>query len=190
MIKRWLGWGLLFAFALLSTWLVQTMDQQPLPSGPQAHIPDYTLKNFTTRNFDEQGRRKSTLVAEALYHYEDANTRLKAPTLLLYRQQIPQWYIQAEHGEISPDGNAFWLLGHTNLWQPALANQPRNLEIISQDVYVQLDTEYAETTKPSIILNNHTETHSVGMRVFMAVDQIELFSQVQGHYQPPQSPSH
>ena len=59
------------------------------------------------------------------------------------------------------------------------------LKIISRNVWVRLDTGYAETAAPTTILFNNSETHSIGMRVLMPTEQIDLLSQVRGHYVLP-----
>jgi lipopolysaccharide export system protein LptC len=66
-----------------------------------------------------------------------------------------------------------------------LFNKKKPLKIISRNVWVRLDTGYAETAAPTTILFNNSETHSIGMRVLMPTEQIDLLSQVRGHYVLP-----
>ena len=104
--------------------------------------------------------------------------------MVFYKEKNPTWTANAEEGEISPDGNQVWLLGHTTLQQHTQSQQ-EPMKIISRDVWVQLDTEYAETAAPSTIIKHNAQTNSVGMRVFMPTEKVELLSQVRGYYVLP-----
>lgn len=175
-------WILLTTFALVTTWLVQNLEKD-LSTSPQMsdHISDYTLHHFQSVQMNEQGYLKSRLMAEKMVHYLQAKTELIAPEMVFYKQQQPVWSIQAERGEISNDDNEIWLLGpaHLRRYTP---NQLQELEIITRDVRLQRDTQYAETALATQIINVYGETHSVGMRVFIPQEQIELLSQVRGIY--------
>jgi lipopolysaccharide export system protein LptC len=175
-------WILLTTFALVTTWLVQNLEKD-LSTSPQMsdHISDYTLHHFQSVQMNEQGYLKSRLMAEKMVHYLQAKTELVTPEMLFYKQQQPVWAIQAERGEISNDDNEIWLLGpaHLRRYTP---NQLQELEIITRDVRLQRDTQYAETALATQIINAYGETHSVGMRVFIPQEKIELLSQVRGNY--------
>jgi lipopolysaccharide export system protein LptC len=176
------GWILLTAFALVTTWLVQNLEKD-LSTSPQMsdHIPNYTLHHFQSVQMNEQGYLKSRLMAEKMVHYLQAKTELTTPAMVFYKQQQPVWVIQAERGEISNDDNEIWLLGQTH-WQRYTPNQLKELEIITRDVRLQRDTQYAETASATQIISAYGETHSVGMRVFIPQEKIELLSQVRGNY--------
>ncbi len=179
--RSWV-WILLTTFALVTTWLVQNLEKD-LSTSPQMsdHIPDYTLHHFQSVQMNEQGYLKSRLMAEKMVHYLQAKTELTTPAIVFYKHQQPIWEIQAERGEISNDDNEIWLLGQTHLRRYTL-NQFQELEIITRDVRLQRDTQYAETALATQIISPYGKTHSVGMRVFIPQEKIELLSQVQGNY--------
>jgi lipopolysaccharide export system protein LptC len=185
MLNRWGGWFILISFAIATTWLVQSLEEDLFVSENVAsHIPDYTLDDFESTSMDAHGQLKNRLTAKTMTHYPNANANLTAPDMVFYKEKRPIWTIRAENGEVSPDGNQIWLLGNTTLQRhPQTQQQP--LKMISRDVFVQVDTEYAETAAPSTIYHNHGETNSIGMRVFMPTEQIELLSTVRGHYVQP-----
>jgi len=179
-VSRWGGWLVLISFALLTTWLVHSLEVEFTTLTEDHHqIPDYTLQNFTSIQLDEQGRLKNKLIAHKMIHYPETNTKLTTPNMVFYKNEQPSWTVHAEQGEVSPDGHQVWLLGRVSMQREGI-NQQRALEIISRDVWVRLDTEYAETKAPSLILTHNSETHSVGMRVFMPTEQVDLLSQVRG----------
>mgnify|MGYP003574007412 FL=1 len=181
---HWRGFVVLIGLALPIAWFVSGLekDYSP-PSETKSQIPDYTLENFKTFHMDEQGLVTNQLAAATLAHYPDTNTKLTEPSMVFYKEKQPTWTVRAKQGEVSPDGNQVWLFGQTTLQQHTQNSQPA-VEIISQDVWVQLDTEYAETKAPTTIINSKGQTHSVGMRVFMPSQQVELLSKVRGHYVP------
>ncbi len=186
MLNRWTGWLILISLALGTTWLVQSLEKQfSTVTESHDHVPDYTMQNFTSTQMDEQGILKNQLTAEMMIHYPKTNTKLTTPLMVFYKDEQPAWTVRAEQGEVSPDGHQVWLLGHTTIQRETALQQKKPLKIISRNVWVRLDTEYAETAAPTTILFNNSETHSIGMRVLMPTEQIDLLSQVRGHYVLP-----
>ena len=57
-------------------WLVQSTPVPGLPAPEQAarHEPDYFMKNFSVRTFQETGRLKSEVFGAAARHYPDTDT--------------------------------------------------------------------------------------------------------------------
>ena len=182
--QNWM-WLLLISLALVTTWLVRNLEKD-LSSSPQMsdHIPDYVLYDFQSIQLNEQGYLKSRLIAEKMVHYLQAKTELTTPTMVFYQRQQPVWKIQAERGEISNDDNEIWLLGQTH-WQRYTSNKTKELEIITRDVRLQRDTQYAETALATQIVSAYGHTYSVGMHVFLPQEKIELLSQVRGNYVLP-----
>lgn len=177
MLKHW--WIALLSMVMITTWLVKRVDDESI-SVPENNleVPDYTLKIFNTTRMDEAGQLKSQLTADDMIHYPNINTSITNPVMVFYRDEHPLWTVQAENGEISPDADQLWLLGDTTLQQ----HTQKPIKIISRDLWVRIDTEYAHTDAPTTIISNFGETKSIGMRIFMPVEQIELFSQVRGRY--------
>lgn len=179
------GWLTLIILTFVTTWLLQSLEKDPTTTtfidAPQ--LPDYMLEKFKTTRMDEQGQMKSQLAAASMVHYRDKNTEIIAPYLTFYKQGQLLWVIQAEQGQISPDGNEVRLLGQTILWRKDIS-EAKQAEITSRDVRVRLDTNYAETQASTSIRGYNSETRSVGMHVFLSSHQVELLSQVRGRYVP------
>ncbi len=183
MLNRWGNWLVLFCLVLATIWLVRSLEE--VLSGTtkiNRHLPDYTIKKFKTTQLDEHGRLKNLLAAETMTHFPEANATLTAPYLVFFKEKEPTWTVRAEQGEVSPDGNQVWLLGDTTVLRHA---QEQTTKILSQDVRVQIDTEYAETVAPTTIISGNNKTHSVGMHLFMSTERVELFSQVRGYHVLP-----
>jgi len=186
LLSYWRSGLVLMSLMLITIglWSSLKKDFSDLPKS-RLDVPDYTLKNFKTTRMDEQGHQKNQLTAKMMVHYPQANTALTAPYMVFYNEEgQPAWTMRAEKGEISPDGNQIKLLGNTTL-QRQTQNPQQQVKVISQDVLVQVDTEYAETAAPSTIISHNSKIHSIGMRVFMPTEQVELLSKVRGHYVLP-----
>jgi lipopolysaccharide export system protein LptC len=184
LFQNWM-WLLLVSLTLVTTWLVRNFEKDLSSSSQMSdHIPDYVLYHFQSTQLNEQGYLKSRLIAEKMVHYLQAKTELTTPTMVFYQHQQPVWKIQAERGEISSDDNEIWLLGQTH-WQRYTSNKTKELEIITRDVRLQRDTQYAETALATQIVSAYGDTYSVGMRVFLPQEKIELLSQVRGNYVLP-----
>jgi len=181
-LNRWVGWLVLTVLAITTSgWLYNLQEPSPTIAVNGLQVPDYTLKNFTTVRMDEHGQPQYRLTAPTMTHYLNRETELTAPDILFLNQGQPTWTVRAEQGQVSADGNQIWLLGHTTLQQQPPVN---GFQIISRDLRIQQDTQYAETQAPTLILSPSGETQCVGMRVFMATKQVELLSQVRGYYVP------
>jgi lipopolysaccharide export system protein LptC len=182
-MNRWLGWLLLLVLALGSTWLLRSVDhdREPTPELEQSQI-DYTLADFTAQRLDANGQLLHRLEAAQMVHYKAGHSELLAPLVTFYEAEQAQWQVQSERGEVSAGGDIIWLLGETYIKQLA-PSQPPALEIFSHDVKVEQAQGLAETAAPSRIVHAGGETHTVGMRVWMDSQQVELLSQVRGHYE-------
>jgi len=176
---RLMGWLFLIGFAAMTSWLLYSLEKHEVGFEDSRHqIPDYTLKGFTTVHMNEQGTRQSQLTAQHLKHYPNANTQLTAPNMIFYEQKQPIWSVESQRGEVSPDHNHIWLLGDTR-WQRH--PQPQ-ITVLTENVHIQMDSQYAQTAAPTTILMPQGKTESIGMRLFLAQQQLELLSQVRGTY--------
>jgi lipopolysaccharide export system protein LptC len=184
MLNSWSSWLILIILALGTTWLEQSLKE--VLSKPVLEIsdnaPDFTMKDFQTRQMDDRGYLKTELTAETMIHYKNSNSKLNAPYMVFYEAGLPVWTVRSEQGEISSDGDQIWLLGKARLQR---YNEKPSLEIISRDIWLQLKKQYAETAAPTTVISGLHKTESVGMRIFMLTKQIELVSQVRGRYEIP-----
>ncbi|HHB93336.1 MAG TPA: LPS export ABC transporter periplasmic protein LptC [Thioploca sp.] len=174
MLKHW--WIILVSLVFVTTWLVRSVDDKSIIIiENNLKIPDYTLKNFETIRMDEFGKLKSKLTATDMIHYPDINTNIVDPIMVFYQDNNPLWTVKADNSEVSPKADQIWLLGNTSL-------QHKAIKIISKDLWIKIDTEYAYTNALTTIISKFGETKSKGMQIFMQIEQIELFSKVRGHY--------
>jgi lipopolysaccharide export system protein LptC len=180
---RWIIWSGLAMLAVATSWWLHSL-QQELPVQPltiQAQLPDYTLKNFTSTRTDATGQLKNRLVAQQLLHYSNNNTEVVAPDILFYQQGLAQWHVHSEHGQVSADNNEVWLLGQATI-KRVTDNPAKRFDVLSQNLHVKLNEEYAETPAPSTLISATSTTEAVGMKIFMKQQRLELLSKVKGNY--------
>ncbi len=184
-VYRWIGWIILCVIAFATTWLVQINKSIETPDSSvqnEQQRPDYTLKNFITFSMTPEGKIDSRLQAQNMLHYPKSNTKLSTPIMLFYKREQPNWHVKAEKGEITPNGEEIWLQGMTTFWREETADQMAMM-ILSKNVYFHKPTQFAESKALSIIHNNNTITQSIGMKAYLQIEQIELFSRVRGYYE-------
>ncbi|MCK5665300.1 MAG: LPS export ABC transporter periplasmic protein LptC [Thiotrichaceae bacterium] len=183
MLNRLSAWLLLISLVIATLWLMHSLDEM-LSKSPENNNPvaDYTMKGFKSSQMDQDGVLKSKLTAATMIHYPQTNATLTAPNLVFYKEKQPIWTLHAERGEVSPDGKHVWLLDRTTLLRH---DKKYPLKIISEDVMVDIDTEHAETSAFTTIISNKDRNHSVGVQIDMPIGQIDLLSQVRGHYVLP-----
>jgi len=180
---RWIIWSGLAGLAISTSWWLHSL-QQELPvqqMAIKAQLPDYTLRDFSSIHTDENGQLKNRLAAQQLLHYSDSNTEVIAPDVVFYQQGQAQWHVQSEHGQVSADNNEVWLLGQATI-KRVTDNPAKRFDVLSQNLHVKLNEEYAETPAPSTLISATSTTHAVGMKIFMKQQRLELLSKVKGTY--------
>ncbi len=171
----------------LSGWWLQELDEDaPREKTEPRHDPDYYMVNFTRTEMDLEGIPKNQLSAEHMQHFPDDDTiELVEPRLELYKQASRTWYVSAEKGWVTSDNEVILLYGEVHVWQLDEAGM-RSPELITWDLKVLPQEEYAETDKQATIITSASVTNAVGMRLNMEKSKLELLSEVKTRYEPRQ----
>jgi len=167
-----------------TTWLLKTLEQQNrVPSQIQAaFIPDYAMVDFVSTATDESGQIVYQLQAHLLKHYPVINTELSQPYLVFYQNGQPLWYVHAKQARVSVDGSTVYMPGKVWLWRYA-AKSSDWLHMIGHNMLVKPAEAYAESHAPVTVLTSNGVTMSNGLQMFMHNQQVNLLSQVRGHYE-------
>ena len=177
-----LRWKVVIALGLLaigSTWLLNRLtDTGSTEISVLRHDPDIYMYDLTTLTMNQDGTPKNKLYADYMAHYPDDNTtELINPKLEIFRLDKPPTTITAEKGWVTEDNEVILLSGETRLLQ--LDNEGnRELEIITSDVRVLMDQEYAETDKPATIFGKKMTIKSTGMNAYLGENRLELLNNV------------
>jgi lipopolysaccharide export system protein LptC len=107
---------ILMMLALFTWWLVQNAPQALSPSQrkPLTHDPDFEMKRFSMRDFDDQGTQRALIKGDLLRHFPDTENALIQNAQIFWNdtQQIPHrasalraWGFDKSH-EIHLEGDA------------------------------------------------------------------------------------
>ena len=177
-----LHWKIVILLSLLaigSTWLLNRFSETGSTEIPVLrHDPDNYMHDLTTLTMNQDGSAKNKLYADYMAHYPDDNTiELINPKLEIFRPGKPPTTITAKKGWVTKDNEVILLSGKTRLIQID-ADGVRELEIITSDVRVLMDQEYAETDKPATIIGKKTTIKSTGMKAYLGENRLELLNNV------------
>jgi len=138
------------------------------------HDPDYYMEDFSTLSMEEDGRPKSRLRAVYMAHYPDNDTtELLQPGMEIYRVGRLPLYISAERGWVTNDNNVVVLRGAVRMWEDD-ATGKRTLQVDTSAARVLLDSEYAETDQPAVIVSKQSTISGTGMRAYFKESRLEV----------------
>lgn len=179
----------LTALAALSWWLARDVERaQRLSSGPRdSRQIDYYLRELDFATYSELGSLARTLQAPELRHYsDDDSTELDQPRLTIFKDGAPPWKVHSATGWVSPDGERVQLRGDVLIERDA-GTDVRPMRIVTRDVRVEPERDYAETDEPVTVTSFGDRIDSVGMQAWLREPgRIKFLSQVRGHYAAPQ----
>jgi len=168
----------------VASWLLQATWRRPEVESHRAHTPDYYVKGLEIAAMDEEGKPRHRLKARTMRHFDDTDTtELEAPDLTVYDPERPPWEVTAENGWVSPDGEEVLLQGEVVITRPE-GPQTRALRIVTRDLRVYPDKDYAETDAHVELFSRDHWMESVGARVwFEEPVRIKFLSQVRGRHE-------
>lgn len=175
--------GLLLALLGGSQWLATTASNDSAPIEPETHDADYFVENFTNTNMDVTGRPFRRLRASKMLHFpDDDSTQLTNPYLTLYQDNVPLWKIQSERGWVSGDGELLLLKGRVVI-DRTRTDKLRPLHIITRNLRLQPEQNYAETDEPVTITSEGSQLKSIGAQAWFSEPvKFKFLSNVRGQY--------
>lgn len=176
------NWKTVIAFLLLvlaSAWLLNKITTSRSTSVSQErHDPDYYMENFTSWTMEEDGNPRNILIADYMAHYPESDAlELINPRLEVFRKDKLPVNIIADKGWVTDGNEVILLSGDVRLWEED-ADGNKQLEIISDDVRILPDQEYAETDRPAKLVRGNITTNGTGMRAWMNESRLELLNNV------------
>jgi len=82
-------------------------------------------------------------------------------------------YISAERGWVTSDNNVVVLRGAVRMWEDDAAGK-RVLQVDTSSAKVLLDSEYAETDQPAVIVSKQSTISGIGMRAYFRDSRLEV----------------
>ena len=181
------SWLSATGFAILGAvtfWLWQQLEEDSNQvASTVAHEPDYYIEDMVRNTLDETGALKNILYADLVTHYpDDDSTELLQPRMEIYNGGADPWYVTAESGWVSSGSEVVLLHGEVEIWR-LNDNGGREFEVLTTELRVLPEEQYAETDNPAIIKSETTTTNSIGMRANFAHDRLELLQEVKSRHE-------
>jgi lipopolysaccharide export system protein LptC len=176
--------GLLLAILGGSKWLAEMVEQKEISDQPETHTADYFLDNFTNTVMDTNGKPFRRLSANRMLHFpDDDSTELTKPSVTLFEENAPPWQIRSEQGWLSGDGNLLLLKGTVTIDREQ-APGVRPIHIVTRNLRVQPDENYAETDETITVTSLGSRLKSKGMQAwFNKPVRIKFLTDVRGYYE-------
>ena len=185
MLPRWKTAIVLILLAAGSGWLLNKLSGSGVSKQAQyAHNPDYYMENFITTTMEQDGSLKNKLYADYMAHYpDDDTTELDNPKLEVFRNDGAPVMIIADKGWVTSDNKVILLTGNVTLWRDN-KNGGKKMEIVTTDVKVLTEQEYAETDQPATLVSDRTTINATGVRAYFKENRVELLNNVHTKIQP------
>lgn len=171
----------------IASWLLmQEEDRQQVRSRTQSggRTPDYYMENFTITSMGLEGKPEREVTADYMQHYpQDDTTELTYPNIVIYDGDNPPWKIRSEQGWLSSDGKTLLLTGVVTIDREA-GQKVRPMHIVTRDVTVRPEENYAETDQHVTMHSLHDQQESDGMQAWLEKPiRLKFFPNVRGRYE-------
>lgn len=192
MKNNWLYIGVILVLVAATVMLWETPPQDLLPLGTDEEKPVAfayaTLEDAHTQRFDENGELSYEFNAKTIYHYrlsvDDSApgdyTELVEPQLTLLSKG-KKWLVSAERGILEQQGEILTLHRNVRILRPDPNEEDIELSTDQLEVYPQQKT--AKTDHKVLIQSPNGAIEGVGMNIDLSTQNIQLLSQVTGHYE-------
>ncbi|MDF3822885.1 LPS export ABC transporter periplasmic protein LptC [Leptospira sp. 96542] len=183
---------LMLMLALGTYWL---MRSAPLFATPRAEKdirrdPDYEMKRFSVKTFDQEGRLKSEVYGDQAWHYPH-NDMLEIRSVQMRNYNIERGYYTlatASRAITNSQASEVELIGNAHVSRPAVVDkQGRALPRVSfrsEYLHAFLDEERVQSNKPVELIHGESRIEAQSLN-FSNFDQvIELRGRVRGTLLP------
>lgn len=184
------GWFYLAGLLLLAgasygllRWVESAMRE---PVSAESQAPILTIERFRAVRTNPAGLREYVVEAPLLRQLPgQLGTRIERPVLDWYRPDgaTREWRLQADQGWVAADQKSMRLEGAVVMTRAADSGEPP-VEITTRDLLIRPADRYAETAAPARAVTPGGELRAVGVRAWLDREQLELLSEVRGHYEP------
>lgn len=184
--RRTVTASIILVIGIISWLLLQQDDQKQPRSKAQAsdRTPDYYMQNFTVTAMDLEGKPEREITADYMEHFpQDDTTELTFPNIVIYDGNNPPWKIRSEQGWLSSDGETLLLTGVVTIDREEGQNV-RPMHIVTSDVTVRPQENYAETNQHVTIHSLHDQQESDGMQAWLEKPiRLKFSPNVRGRYE-------
>ena len=155
------------------------------PQAESRHSPDFFAEGFTVTTMAADGLAARSLSGEKMLHFQDdQSTELTRPVITIFEKDKPPWKVKSETGWVSPDGEVILLQGRVTIDRMA-APGVRPVHVVTRELRVQPNDEYAETDQPVDLRSRRDWLKSNGMQLWFGKPiRLKFLARVRGYYEP------
>lgn len=186
---------LMGVLALGTYWLVRSTPQlmAAAPAAPVRHEPDYFLKNFAVRTFDEAGRLKNEIFGADARHFPDTDTlEVDDVRIRSFDEGGRLSTATAKRALTNGDASEVELFGNARIIrepvQVKLGKDLPRLEFRSEYLHADMKNERVRSNKP-VELSRGRDTFTADTMTFDSAAQVmQLNGRVKGTLMPTRGP--
>ncbi len=185
MTEKYPFYGLISVIALIIWWMAQiTVSKQVVSTKLSPDSPDYFSNGYEKIEMDLEGKLKSRVVADKVVHYSATDiAELENLVMTMYKPDAPEWVIRSETGTVPAGGRDIFLNGKVFI-DRAKAPGFREIKIITSNLKVKPDINYAETEEWTDLIMPPNKTSGKGMEAtFSSPIHLKLLANVRGIYE-------
>ncbi len=114
------------------------------------HEPDYFMRRFSVKSFDDRGRLKSEVFGTEARHYPDTDTmEIDNPRIRSYNVEGELTTATARHGISNADGSEVQLTGDAVVTREANPDKGKQkMQLRSEFIHAFMNTERVKSHKP------------------------------------------
>lgn len=161
-----------------------TVSRQIVSTEIAADSPDYFSNNYEKIEMDLEGKLKTRVIADKVVHYSATDVaKLDNLVMTMYKPDAPPWIIRSETGTVPAGGRDIYLNGKVFINRDK-APGFREVKIITSNLRVQPDVNYAETDEWTDLIMPPNKTSGTGMEAtFSSPIHLKLLANVRGIYE-------
>ncbi len=166
--------------AAWSVWWLRHLQTAPVPGHTATtHRIDYTMEKFEVTAMDIAGKPQYQLQAESMAHFaDDDSSEFLHPRVESIAENNTRLRLEGERGWMASQGDEIRLLGAVRI--EGFAKQP--FKLLTSDVSFKPDDSVAETEAAAVLTSAGLRVSTVGMRVHIDQQRMQLLSKVHGRY--------
>jgi len=144
----------------------------------QPNAAEFFLEQAITTHYTPQGKVDYQLNSDHLEYFKQTETaNVTQAYFIFYNKDGQTWHSRSDTATLFSSSDDIVLAGNIRIWQP-----DRHLEITTQSLHLSNSRSIAETPDPIQLKSPAGVTQSVGMKLDMDQEKLQLSSQVFGHY--------
>jgi len=185
--------ALMGLLALGSYWLVRNAPsvEEPVAVPEVRHEPDYFMRDFALRSFDDSGRLQREIFGVEGRHYPDTDTlEIDKPRIRAIAETGAITVSTADRGLSNGDGSEVQLIGNAVVTREAMlgrsGQQVPRMQFRGEFLHAYTNTERVRSDKP-VILTRGNDTFTGDAMDYDNIEQVmQLRGRVHGTLQPRQ----